>query len=127
VANLTINGAAVSGAHISPGAQFTIHFDYTSVGTGSYCPDCIAQYYIGLSPEALTATASGVNASCFLDTVFGGRAQTSSSSVTLTAPTAANGFYYIAIAGPSLNYACPTPAPLGTPSAAQYVGLIAVY
>jgi hypothetical protein len=126
VANVTVNGAVVSGSHVSPGASFSVHFDYTAIGTGSYCPGCIVQYFIGLSPEALTATASGVNASCFLNTIFGGSSQTSSATVTLNAPST-SGMYYLAIAGPGLSFSCPTASPLGTPTAAQYVGVIAVY
>jgi hypothetical protein len=128
VLNLSVNGSGKNQAHVAPGSQFTVQFDYTSVGTGSYCPGCVVQIYVGLSPEAATGTASGIPANCFLSTIFNNQAQTANVTLTLTAPST-GGIYYLA-ADSSLQYGCPSPAgglPSGNPNPTQYIGAISVY
>jgi hypothetical protein len=128
VLNVNVNGTAKNQAHFSPGAAFTVNFDYTSVGTGSYCPTCVVQLYVGLSNEAVTGTASGIPANCFLSTVFNNTQQTANITLNFTAP-AASGIYYLA-ADSSLNFGCPSPAgglPSGNPTPNQYIGAISVY
>jgi hypothetical protein len=128
VLNVTVNGTTLNQAHVSPGALFNVQFDYTSNGTGTYCPDCVVQLYVGLSPEAVTGTAPGTTANCFLSMIFGDVAQTANVTLTLTAPST-NGIYYLA-ADSSLQFGCPSPAgglPSGTPLPNQYIGAISVY
>ena len=128
VLNVAVNGSARNQSHVAPGAQFSVQFDWTSVGTGTYCPTCIVQFYVGLSPEVVTGTASGTAANCFVSTIFNNVAQTSNANLTLTAPST-NGIYYLAVDG-SLDFSCPSPPgglPSGTPTANQYIGAISVY
>lgn len=127
VLNVSVNGGG-NQAHVSPGATFTVAFDYDSVGTGTYCPTCIVQLYVGVSPEVVTGAASGVAANCYLSTIFSDQLQTGHTSISLTAP-ASGGFYYLAVDG-SLDFGCPTPAgglPSGNPTPNQYIGAISVY
>jgi hypothetical protein len=126
VVNVNVNGTGQNQAQVSPGGTFNVSFDYSSVGTGSYCPTCIEQYYVGLSPDAVTSVAAGTNSSCFLSTVFSDVLQTGHISTSLVAPSNP-GVYYLAIAGPTLLYGCPNASPLGTPSPGQYIGAISVY
>ena len=129
VVNVNVNNSSTNHVHVSPGASFTVAFDFSAIGTGTYCPGCITQYFIGLSPNAVTAAASGVNANCFVSAIYTNTLATAAMSVSLTAPSTA-GIYYIALDGPTLNFSCPT-APYGLPSAtltsAQYIGAISVY
>jgi hypothetical protein len=128
VLNVTVNGTTLNQAHVAPGAKFTVKFDYTAIGSGTYCPDCIEQYYVGLSPESITGTAPGIATNCFLNTIFLDSAQTANVSVSLTAPSSAHGIYYIAIAGPTMMDFCgQSPFSVGTPSPSQYIGAISVY
>jgi hypothetical protein len=127
--NVNVNGTALNHAHVSPGASFTVVFDYSAIGTGSYCPDCVTQYYIGLSPNAVTGGAAGVNANCFVSAIYSDTLVTGGISASLTAPSVP-GIYYIALDGPTLDFSCPTAPyglPSGTPTSAQYIGAIAVY
>jgi hypothetical protein len=111
---------------VSPSASFSVQFDYASVGTGSYCPGCVVQLYVGISPEAASGAASGVNVNCYLNTVFGNALQTGHISMTFTAP-ASNGIYYLAVDS-SLDFSCLTGGfPTGNPSPSQYIGAISVY
>jgi hypothetical protein len=116
----------VNQAHVAPAASFTVDFDFTSVGTGTFCPGCIVQLYVGLSPEAATGTPSGSNVVCYLNTVFGNVAQTGHQRITLTAPRT-NGIYYLAVDS-SLQFSCLSGGlPSGNPSPTQYIGAISVY
>lgn len=127
VLNVSINQGG-NQAHVSPGASFNVQFDYTSIGTGNFCPGCIVQLYVGLSPEVVTGTPSGQPVACYLNTVFGNQAQTGHANITFTAP-ATHGIYHLALDG-SLLFNCPQPAggfPSGNPSANQFIGAIAVY
>ena len=127
VVNVKVNSTTLNTAHVSPSARFTVAFDYASIGTGTYCPDCIEQYYVGVTNEAVTGSSPNLGSNCFLNTVFGDTEQVGNASVTLTAP-AASGVYYIAISGPSLMDFCPAaPGGLGAASASQYIGVISVY
>ncbi len=128
VLNVAVNGSARNQSHVSPGARFTVQFDWTSIGTGTYCPGCIQQFYVGISPEAVTGTASGVPVNCFISTQFNNQTQTSGASLTLVAPST-NGLYYLAVDS-TLNFSCPSPAggfPSGKPGPNQYMGAIVVY
>jgi hypothetical protein len=119
-------GTSSNQAHVAPGAKFTVLFDYSAWGTGPYCPGCVTQYYIGISPNAVTGAASGAAVGCFLNTVFGGSLQTGSTSFDFTAPST-SGIYYIVIDGPTLDFVCHPALPSGTPQPAQYIGAISVY
>jgi len=127
ILNMTVNGSP-SQAHVAPSAQFTVAFDYSSRGTGpSYCPGCIEQWYLGVTTDAVTGSASGTNEVCFISTVFNSQLQTGHISTTMTAPAAA-GIYYIGLAGSSQLFSCPSSTgPIGTPPANQYVAAISVY
>jgi hypothetical protein len=111
---------------VEPGATFTVAFDYSAVGVSS-CPDCILQYYIGLTPEAVTGVPAGTNADCFLSTVFNSQQQVAHTSQSLVAP-ATNGIYYVALEATEL-FGCPvTPGlPNSSPSPTQYLAAISVY
>lgn len=128
VLNVAVNGSVRNQSHVSPGARFVVQFDWTSIGTGTYCPGCIQQFYVGISPEAVTGTASGVPTNCFISTLFNNQAQTSSANLTFVAPST-NGIYYLAVDS-TLNFSCPSPPggfPSGTPNPNQYIGAIIVY
>jgi hypothetical protein len=128
VLNVNVNGSSRKEAHVSPNGSFSVQFDYTSNGTGSYCPTCIVQLYVGLSNEAVTGTAPGIPANCFLNNVFNNVPVTANVTLTFTAP-ATSGIYYLA-ADSSLNFSCPSPAgglPNGNPTPPQYIGAISVY
>ena len=126
VLNVTINGTSLNQAHVSAGAQFTVAFDYSAIGA-TFCPGCIVQYYVGLTPEAVTSHPPGTNAACFLNTVFANTAQTAHTSQTLTAPST-NGIYYVALES-TLLYGCPSASglPSSSPSPSQYLAAVAVY
>jgi hypothetical protein len=127
VLNVSVNGGA-NQAHVSPGATFTVQFDYTSNGTGSYCPGCVVQLYIGVSPEAVTGTASGVPANCYLNTVFSNQVQSGNVRLSFTAPST-QGIYYLAVDS-DLQFSCPASPgglPNGNPTPNRYIGAISVY
>lgn len=125
VSDVAVNGGTHQ-AHVTPGSTFTVSLDYSAVGTGSYCPGCVVQYYVGLSPEATTGHAAGVSAPCFINTVFGGGHQVGSATVTLTAPSQP-GIYYLAFSL-SLQYSCVGSGglPGGAPANDQIFGAIYV-
>jgi Collagen triple helix repeat (20 copies) len=129
ISNVSVGGTGKNNAHIGPGTACAVTFDYTANGGG--CSDCIIQYYLGLSPEALSGTlpdtVAAKNSPCFLNQVFGGVRQTGGSTVKLTSP-GTNGVYYIALDS-SAQFSCigSTGLPGGTPSDMQYVGVISVY
>ena len=126
VLNVSVNGTGKNQAHVAPNAAFSVQFDYTSVGTGSYCPGCVVQLYIGLSNEAVTGTASGIPANCFVSTVFNNQQQTANVTLNFNAP-ASQGIYYLA-ADSSLQFSCLTGGlPSGNPTPNQYIGAISVY
>jgi hypothetical protein len=118
--------------HVAAGTSIPVTFDWYASGTGTYCPTCIVQYYVGLSPEALTGTVpagAAANTSCFIDTVFNGAVQNGTARMTLTAP-ASPGVYYVAVDGPGLDFGCKaatSPLPSGIPSRGHYLGFITVY
>jgi hypothetical protein len=121
-----VNGAVVNQAHIAPSAVFTVDFDYTSVGTGAFCPGCVVQLYVGLSPEAATGAPSGSSNACYVNTVFNNVSQTGHVRISLTAP-ATNGIFYLAVDS-TLDFFCHTGGlPSGNPSPTQYIGAISVY
>jgi len=120
--NVRINGGN-SQAHISPGATFTLDFDFNYTLDG--CPGCIAQLYVGLSSDL-----SGPQA-CPYDSIPGASpGYTGQISVSLTAPTTP-GVYYVGY-GWSLEYYCfgwgGTNWPGGPPvTQDRVIGSISVY
>jgi hypothetical protein len=136
VTNVSVNSSGTNHAHVSPGGSVALRFDYTANSGG--CEGCVVQYYVGLSPEALTGvlpnSAAARNAPCFINTVFGNSIITGSTatispplSTTLTAPNTP-GIYRIAI-DHSFQFSCigSTGLPNGTPGPTQYIGDISVY
>jgi hypothetical protein len=123
VLNVNINSTSVNHAQVNPGAAVTVSFDYTTIGTGTYCPTCIQQFYVGFSPEAVTGTAPGTPANCFISTTFMDTARTGNTgSLSLTAPSTP-GIYYLAIDS-TLLFSCPSPAgglPSGTHTRGEFV------
>jgi hypothetical protein len=142
--NLAINGTLTTQAHISLGTRFTVTFDYTAIGIGSYCNGCTEQYYVGLTPEAATAvkpdTTVAKNAPCFINQAFVSKTANASQDVSgatavalaLTSPSTP-GIYYIALDGPTtLQNICSgstgLPITAGTPiGKSQFLGAIVVY
>ncbi|MDE3155382.1 MAG: collagen-like protein [Acidobacteriota bacterium] len=129
VSGVSLNGGG-NQASVSPGATVSVSFNYSSIGTGSYCPGCVVQYYVGFSHEATTNqppdTPASLNSPCFINTVFGNAAQAGSTTQTLTAPST-QGIYYIAL-DRSLQYSCIGSGglPDGQPSNNQIIGAIYV-
>jgi hypothetical protein len=121
--NVRINGEN-NQAHISPGATFTVAFDFNYTLDG--CPGCIAQLYVGLSSDL-----SGPQACPYSDVPGGSPGATGQISVSLTAPTT-HGVYYVGY-GWSLEYYCfgwggtnwPNPGPPVTND--RVIGSISVY
>lgn len=132
VLDVSVNGVATNQTHVSTGANFTVSFDYTA--NGGSCTGCVIQYYVVVSPEAVSGTQPGILANCFISTIFGGVSQTGNTgSLTLTAP-ATDGIYYLSLAMTE-DFGCfnedeggmPIALPNGTPSASSYFGAIVVY
>ncbi|HXJ42099.1 MAG TPA: hypothetical protein VNH18_22670, partial [Bryobacteraceae bacterium] len=129
VYNLAIGA---QGNHIAQGTVFPVSFDWYAWGTGAYCPTCVEQYYVGLSPEAISGTApigAAGQAACFISTVFNGTVQSGRASFNLTAP-AAIGVYRVALDGVTLNFGCPNSPgglPNGVPTPDRYLGFITVF
>jgi hypothetical protein len=104
--------------HVSPGASFTVTFDYNLAVPG--CPGCVAQLYVGLSSDATPQT-------CPIDTIPGvPPGITGGLSVSLTAPSTP-GVYIVGI-DTGLAFFCQASWPNGAPTTdARTLGVISVY
>lgn len=114
VTRVRINSGGSVATFISPGADFSVEYDFKIQSEpGCYCPGCVQQVYVGFPGQAPPSCVS-VSRGC------PGTSQTNQ-SVTLRAP-ATPGTYYLSV-GSSLDYTC-TGAPVADPNA--YVGVICV-
>ncbi len=120
-----INATNRSQSRVSPGATFTVNFDYTIVASPS-CPGCIDQIQVGV----VSRDGSGGPQDCAFSGVAGTAGVTDAGSVTLTAPTA-EGTYYIAF-DRAQAFSCEQANSSGnfwngTVGVNKYIGAIAVY
>lgn len=127
---VAITGTDVAGsgrdqARVSPGASFTVDFDYTIVASPN-CPGCIDQIQVGV----VTRDGIGGPEDCAYSGVAGTAGVTDSGTVTLTAPQTA-GTYYIAF-DRSQDFSCAQANSSGnfwngTVGVNRYIGAISVF
>ncbi len=89
-----ISGAGTNNVFVNPGGQFQISYTYASTTSGSYCPGCVTQVYLGMN---------GVFTHCIATHVPQTSAGTGMTGV-INAPVAP-GIYYIAL-NASWDYSC---------------------
>lgn len=110
--NANVNSTGTNQAHVSPGASFTVTFDWT-INRGGYCPGCLQQFLGGIVNFDTSVVPGSITAnSCFGEAgagPFGGN-----QSFSFTAPTTF-GTYYIGLYS-VLDFGCTTSGP-GDPGA----------
>ncbi len=110
--NASINSSGKNQQHVSPGASFTVSFDW-EINRGGYCPGCLQQFLGGIVNFDTTVVAGSITSnSCFGESgpgPFGGN-----QTFTFTAPTTF-GTYYIGLYS-TLDFGCTTAGP-GNPGA----------
>ncbi len=129
--NANVNASGKNQQHVSPGASFTVSFDWT-INRGSFCPGCIQQFLGGIVNFDTTVVSGSITAnSCFSEGgpgPFGGN-----QTFTFTAPTTV-GTYYIGLYS-VLDFDCTADqsplgalfAPATTLGVNTFIGAITVY
>jgi Collagen triple helix repeat (20 copies) len=92
--NASVNSSGKNQQHVSPGATFTVSFDWT-INRGSFCPGCFQQFVGGVVNFDTTVVSGSMTANSCLSEAgpgpFGGN-----QTFTFTAPTTF-GTYYIGL------------------------------
>lgn len=57
--NVNVNDTGVNTATVTPGAEVSITADWSSEFTGTFCPGCVQQFYIGVKDLAIDCLFSG--------------------------------------------------------------------
>ncbi|MCB9235050.1 MAG: HYR domain-containing protein [Bacteroidia bacterium] len=96
--SVVINGQNTRTLAVSGGTAVSLTLNWTNTYTGTFCPGCIQQYYLGLAGD-------GVNESCLRSgsTNF---TFTQSNTINFTAPTTPG--VYVVQMGSSLQFSCVT-------------------